>query len=135
MGTGYIHKCSHCAYIFRTSGPWEFYRDKNGKRKPYGHPAPISKQARERGIYGLSADIYCPECDSVHDLVIVEFKKPNDNSLDVWTGNFEPVNEEDDVKCPECGNRRLVFVPDEDKEVKCPHCEEGYLKGYQEWIS
>jgi len=45
-----------------TSGPWEFYRDEEGRRKPFGNPVPISKGAAERGIYGLSGKLYCPNC-------------------------------------------------------------------------
>ncbi|MFP4015896.1 MAG: hypothetical protein ACLFUI_02585 [Halanaerobiales bacterium] len=132
MGTCYIHQCNNCAYIVRTSGPWGFYRDSDGSRKLYGHPEPMSEEAKERGIYGLSAKVYCPDCDKVHDLIIVEFKNPSDNSLDVWLGNYEPDDMENEVNCPDCGNTRLVFVPDEDVEVKCPQCGEGYLMGRQE---
>ncbi|MFW6035856.1 MAG: hypothetical protein ACOCRZ_06335 [Halothermotrichaceae bacterium] len=134
MGSVYVHTCSNCGYTVETSGPWEFYRDSEGKRKLYGHPAPVSEEARERGIYGLSAKIYCPECDNVHDLIIVEYKKSTDNTLQVWLGECEPKNTEV-PECPGCGNRKLVFVPDEDRKVKCPRCNEGVLEGRQEWIS
>jgi len=37
MGASYIHECDKCGYTFHTSGPWEFYRDREGKLKDYGH--------------------------------------------------------------------------------------------------
>jgi len=76
MGAGYIHVCSDCGYSVSTSGPSEFYRDREGKRKIYGHPDPLSFEALERGIYGFSGEVYCPNCDKVFDLVLVELKKP-----------------------------------------------------------
>jgi len=70
MGAAYSHTCNECGHVVRTSGPWEFYRDKEGKRKPYGHPAPTSREAAEAGIYGLSAELYCPECGKTYDIII-----------------------------------------------------------------
>jgi hypothetical protein len=60
MGSWYKLKCDNCGYSVNTSGPWEFYRDSEGKRKPYGHPVPTSKEAEESGIHGLTGELYCP---------------------------------------------------------------------------
>jgi DNA-directed RNA polymerase subunit M/transcription elongation factor TFIIS len=138
MGAGYVHKCNECGYSVSTSGPWEFYRDSKGKRKPYGHPVPMSEEARQRGIYGLSGALYCPNCDEVFDLILVEFKKPSQDSLSVWGGMCEPKDEFKDegaVKCPKCDNRNLILGPMEDREVTCPRCKEGKMVGEMEWIS
>lgn len=142
MGAGYIHKCTKCGYSVSTSGPWEFYRDSKGNRKPYGHPAPISKEAEKRGIYGLSGIVYCPNCDKVFDLVLVEFKEPSHdelhNSFYMWLGMYEPKDDfkkEGAVKCPECGSTNLILKPREDREVICPRCKEGKLRGTIRWIS
>lgn len=139
MGAGYVHKCNKCGYSVSTSGPWEFYRDSKGKRKPYGHPVPMSEEARQRGIYGLSGELYCPNCDEVFDLILVEFKEPSQDSLSVWGGMCEPIDEFKDeegaVKCPKCGNRNLILGPMEDREATCPRCKYGKLVGKMEWIS
>jgi len=138
MGAGYIHECDKCGYSVSTSGPSEFYRDSTGERKPYGHPSPISKEAKKCGIYGLSADLYCPNCDKNFDLILVEFKKPSKDGIGVWTGGCEPKDEfkgKNAVKCPKCGSTNLVLGPDEDRKITCPRCKEGRLVGKMEWIS
>lgn len=88
MGAGYIHKCDKCGYTVHTSGPWEFYRDSNGERKEYGHPTPFSKEAELCGISGLSGELYCPKCDQVWDLVLVEYKSPIKEGFLVWSGKY-----------------------------------------------
>ena len=45
MGASYIYECDKCGYTFHTSGPWEFYRNREGKLKDYGHPSPKSREA------------------------------------------------------------------------------------------
>ncbi|MFC2000397.1 hypothetical protein ACFLXE_06545 [Chloroflexota bacterium] len=138
MGASYLHKCSACSYSLRTSGPWEFYRDKKGERKDYGHPRTTSREAEKRGIFGLSGELYCPTCDGTFDLILVEFKKPARDSLSVWGGRCEPKDEfydEGAVRCPECGNIDLVLGPAEDMELTCPRCKEGQLIGEMEWVS
>lgn len=130
MATFYVHECDKCSYSVETSGLHEFYRDDEGSRKPYGHPIPMSQEAAKRGVCGLSAALYCPKCDKVHDLVVVEFKEPPKDSLSMWLGQTEPTDEfkkEGAVKCPDCGNPDLVLGTDEDREVLCPSCTDGKL--------
>jgi len=45
MGASYIHECDKCGYTFHTSGPWEFYRDREGKLKDYG---PLQDQVKQK---------------------------------------------------------------------------------------
>ncbi|TET77632.1 hypothetical protein E3J38_09685 [candidate division TA06 bacterium] len=138
MGAKYVYRCDKCSYSVCTSGPWEFYRDTQGNRKPYGHPEPTSEEARLRGIYGLSGDLYCSDCGKVFDLIVVEFKKPSHDSLSVWSCRCEPKDEfkqQGMVKCPECGNTHLILEPDNEKPIACPRCKEGRLTGAMEWIS
>ena len=77
-------KCNACGYIVRTSGPWEFYRDDCGERKPYGHPVARSREARESGIKGLSTCGFCPTCDEVRDVIVREFEKPERDTRRAW---------------------------------------------------
>lgn len=138
MGAGYIHKCDKCDFSVHTSGPWEFYRDDKGRRKAYGHPDPISEEAESNGIYGLSGNLYCPDCNKTFDLILVEFKKASMDGLSVWSNKCEPKDEykqDDAVKCPDCGNKNLILEYNENMEVICPKCKEGKLVGKMEWIS
>jgi len=147
VGSGYRYECDNCGHTVETSGPWEFYRDATGARKPFGHPVPISEEAVRMGIAGLSAELYCPLCDKVHDLVAVEFKRPYQGRW-FWleAGEVEPKDEfkrEDAVKCPDCGNSELILGPeDEDSpgfnarmSILCPRCKKGKLSGGMAWIS
>ena len=93
MCVGYIYECDKCSYSVSTSGPWEFYRDSKDKRKPYGHPGPDSKEAKERGIYGFSADLYCPKCDKIFDVVLLEFTEPLPDYFAAWEYWPEQENE------------------------------------------
>jgi hypothetical protein len=73
MGASYRHTGDRCGYAVETSGPWEFYRDQAGMRQPYGHPVPRSREAKERGIAGFSALMYCTICDQVVDVIVQEY--------------------------------------------------------------
>ena len=119
MGAGYVHECDQCGYSIHTSGPWEFYRDSEGNRKPYGHPKPSSEEARRRGIWGFSAILYCPKCDKTYDIVLNEFR----------------FKEEKAVKCPECGSTSLLCAACGDTGITCPRCGKGNLVGMMEYIS
>jgi cytochrome c-type biogenesis protein CcmH/NrfF len=137
MGAWFTHKCDKCNYEVHTDGPWEFYRDKEGKRKMYGHPVPASKEAEESGIAGLTGHLYCPQCDTVSEVILVEFKTPTKDSMDVWSGRAEPHEEYkklDAVKCPKCGNTDLI-LGDDQEPLSCPQCENGKLIGAMTMIA
>ena len=138
MGTGYTYKCDGCGYSVSTSGPWEFYRDSEGNRKPYGHPVPTSEEAKERGIYGFSGELYCPKCDKTFDLILVEFKGSSLDYFSAWAGwgEAEDVSrQEGGVICPECHVTNLIWDTTEAEEAVCPHCKEGILLGEAIWIA
>lgn len=106
----------------------------------------MSDEAVKMGIAGLSAELYCPACDEVHDLIVVEFKEPHKGEM-FWMEMGEPKDEyqrEDAVKCPDCGNTDLILGPadEEDKSMfdatmsfLCPRCKKGNLTGGMRWIS
>jgi len=137
MGAEFRYICSKCGYSIVTSGPWEFYRDRLGNRRPAGHPVPLFC-LEGPGIFGLSGEVYCPTCDEVFDVVLVEFKEPTLDTYAVWSGQCEPTEEfkkKDAVRCPQCGNPHLILGPDEETKTRCPRCQNGVLKGRVEWIS
>ena len=138
MGASYLHTCDRCKYSIRTSGPWEFYRNLLGIRRPFGHPSAVSRAASRRGVYGLSGELYCAKCDKVCDVILVEFRKPTHDRTAVWHGNLEVKDEyrdEDAVKCPECGDAWLILDPGQSEGVICPRCGEGRFAGEMEWVS
>lgn len=127
MASFYTFECNKCKHRVNTSGPHEFYRNKKGNMKPYGHPVPISKEAAEMGISGLTIEFYCPKCDKNFETIIVEYKKPTDDKLAMWSGALEPKDEyknKDVFRCPKC-DEILIFNPEEFKNIKCSRCKEG----------
>ena len=138
MGASYLHVCSHCKHSIRTSGPWEFYRNLFGTRKPFGHPTAVSRMASRRGIYGFSGGLYCTECDEVYDVILVEFSKPTRDRGTAWHGNLEVKDEyrsQEAIKCPGCCNTRLMFEPGKSDGITCPRCGKGEFVGEMEWVS
>ncbi len=140
MGAGYLWRCGTCDYEVRTSGPWEFFRDKKGRRKFFGHPCPISDEAVEAGISGLSAVLYCPICDRTADRIIVEYKNPViDDKISIWLGMPEPkekYQKSGAVKCRKCGNTDMVLASRSNRDTtKCPRCNRGRMHCSEEWIS
>lgn len=71
MGSGYVHTCHACGYAVKTSGPWEFFRDRDGQRQFAGHPG-YSVEALPAGIAGYTARIYCPDCDTESEIVVLD---------------------------------------------------------------
>jgi hypothetical protein len=138
MGAGFIIRCSKCEFSVTTSGPWEFYRNWIGKRKPYGHPGPINFIAKMRGIFGFSGILYCLHCDEIFDVILSEFKKPIKDGSSPWGDDHElkdEFKEEKKAQCPKCGNRDMIFSPGESDEITCPRCKEGKLEGVLKYQS
>lgn len=138
MGIGYRYMCDRCLYFVSTSGPWEFYRDNEGNRKPYGHPIPASEEAEERGIYGFAGRLYCPKCDKTCDIVLVEFTRPSPDYGSAWAGWYERRDEskqEERAICPECRTTQMIWDTKETEKVTCPRCGEGTLLGRATWIA
>ena len=138
MGALYSHTCDTCGFVVRTSGLWEFYRDRDGNRKMYGHPGPRSKEAEKAGVHGMSAELYCIDCGKTRDLIVVEYKKPAETHFEAWLRPPEPKGpyaRGHTPKCPECGTTNFLLGPCEGRIVPCPKCKEGKLIGRMTLIS
>lgn len=130
MGAGYEYICDTCGYKVETSGPWEFYRDTEGQRKPYGHPVPMSQEAEEAGIKGFSINAYCPQCDRVRDVILVEFETPRDYHA-AWAGCGR-LPDDHQLTCGICGGRLCEYLPG---KLSCPRCQKGTFKHTKFWKS
>lgn len=138
MGGHYVHHCNQCECSFETTGPWEFYRTDDGSIHPYGHPGAMSHEAEERGIYGADADVYCPVCDRVFSVILIEYKEPYRCLDGRWSGSGEALEEYeagDLPVCPSCGGKRLILDDKYEEQLKCPRCATGQLVGNMDWIS
>lgn len=137
MGAGFIIRCSKCGHSVSTSGPWEFYRNWIGKKKPYGHPGPTSWWAKRRGIYGLSEILYCAHCDETFDIIVSEFKKPIKDGSSPWLRDERDLKDEfknkENPQCPKCGHRDMILCCEEGDKIICPRCKEGKLVGTHEY--
>jgi hypothetical protein len=131
MGFGYTWKCKTCGNEITLSGPWEFYRDNEGKRKPYGHPTPNTEEARKAGVKGFSEALYCSKCREVRDAITQEFRKPviNDNH---WIRSYDDDCIRVEPKCDKCGMGLKGNL--EEKDI-CPKCNKGTFEVSDRWIS
>ena len=92
MGSCYAYSCDKCGHTYNTGGPWEFYRDKKGRIKQYGHPVPCSEEAEKAGVHGLTGNVLCLDCGAeIRDLVIEEYKTAVKDEFKVrmWAGRVE----------------------------------------------
>jgi len=139
MGAGYKFKCNKCKYFFNTSGPWEFYRDKRGKIKPYGHPAPMSREAVKMGISGFHGDLYCVKCDKVYEVILIDYDVPDTDPVSAWRKAAIYKSTHPLVKCPKYDSLDMIFEPykenDELMKIPCPNYKKGEITGDTEWIS
>ena len=138
MGASYKFKCSNCKYSFNTSGPWEFYRDKKGKIKPYGHPEPMSNEAVKMGISRFFGELYCVKCDKIYEVILVDYDNPDKNPVSAWRKAAIQKSTHLFVECSECESTEMVFTPYlENREkiiIPCPMCKKGEIIGEMEWI-
>ncbi|MDD2252226.1 MAG: hypothetical protein PHQ10_04600 [Dehalococcoidales bacterium] len=115
------YECDVCRHRVSINGPHEFYRDSAGNRKHYGHPVPVSVEAKNAGIKGFYFNFYCPVCDATKEAVIAEFKKPLDD-IKCWKALkkhfIEPF-------CDDCGGKLYDSTAE---GLKCPRCEGGHLR-------
>ncbi len=157
MAVWYVHRCGNCGYIIETSGQHEFYRDKDGKRKSYGHPTPASKEAEECGICGWYAKEYCVSCDEVIEVVTEEYEEPEpktrfwsdwsegpefpEQMLEVFSERLDLAEQRKKaeegggkvITCPKCSGFDLVLGPRE--ELICPVCKKVGMKGEMKCMS
>ncbi|MFP4661861.1 MAG: hypothetical protein ACLFPF_06720 [Halanaerobiales bacterium] len=144
MGENFTYQCSKCEKKYNTSGPWEFYRNKEGKRMPYGFPGPVTQEARFSGVEGLFADMLCLDCGNEVNVIIEEF-----NRRAVESKGFKGFSKfmsilkkekESAVRCPNCKSVNL-FLSEEgemstdggETGVTCPDCKEGKLILIDHW--
>ena len=115
-------KCNSCGYELCTSGDHEFYRDEKGMLHDYGHPVPVSEEAKKQGIKGFTVKWYCPKCQVVREVIITEFDKPllGRYSVKNKRHNFEP-------HCSTCGTELKLLL---DIYDSCPKCGNGYFEQF-----
>ncbi|MFW6287237.1 MAG: hypothetical protein ACOC2J_00630 [bacterium] len=144
MGENYTYQCSECEKKFNTSGPWEFYRNKEGKRMPYGFPGPLTQEARLRGVEGFFADMLCLDCGNEVNVIIEEFnRRPVESKGFKGFSKFLSMikkEKEGKIRCPNCKSTNLflsekgkITVENKETGVACPDCGEGKLILVDQW--
>ncbi len=83
MATYFLWQCGSCGYSVEVSGPHEFWRDEG---EIHILPHPLSK----RGVEGLAAKAYCPRCDSLETVPLVEFTEPVEDGFAVKVDKIKP---------------------------------------------
>lgn len=137
MGQGFPLECNKCDFQTEPSGPWEFFRDKYGKLRDFGHPTPSSPEAEAAGIHGFYAEMYCPTCGKLRRVVLEEYDEPAESADSLWAGQAVPkvkYQNAEDPACPRCDSRGLILRPDPDQRIDCPKCPDGALMLVGSWI-
>lgn len=151
MGSAFHFECNNCNYKFVTSGPWEFRWDNTGKREYCGHP--LGSRVKF-GVDGLCGDLYCVNCNTVSEIILLEYKKRVFNTDEVWGDHTElkpgysheeykmilkrqffdfklksPKNNPNKrLRCPQCGITNMLFlVPYHPFNMACTKCNEGTI--------
>jgi len=123
MPTGFIYKCNNCGYAVNLSGIWEFYIDEFGLRQRYGHLSRSAK-AKQAGVMGFSVEWYCRTCQSVRDVVVMEFNDSQKGPLSALMAYYDrPETEHQTFEptCDKCGGK----LTDEIEGELCPKCNVG----------
>src|SRR4029079_4922752 len=84
LGSYHHYHCPRCAFAVAIGGPEEFYL-RDGERHAYGHPDPVSEEARARGVDGFWMTLWCTGCVAAKRLVTLELEEPCE-PLDAWVG-------------------------------------------------
>ena len=146
-----------CGYYFTTSGDWEFYRDKEGNKKQYGHPSALNEEAERRGVWGYSAFMHCLDCDNKSEIIVSEIPNCFREKGFVWEWPWRnrvwfrifyyllsrsyKIERKLNVKCPHCESLNLIShsesweaykLKEKIQKVSCPKCKEGFLKWQRE---
>ena len=126
MSLAYRYRCDQCGLEIRTSGPWPFYRDEQGRLL-------IGEEAFRKGISGLLAKVFCLHCRSSAEVILVERTGQAASSgppaASAATGPAPVTDARWPSRCPYCGSERLLLEPDPEREVPCPACGRGRLRG------
>ena len=144
MGSSYHFECNNCEHKFFTSGPWEFRWSKYGKIEHCGHPL---RDRAKLGVDGLCGYLYCVNCDTASEIILLEYKKRVFTDHDVWSEHTElkprysheeykaflklgkydlklkaPKNNPNKkIRCPQCNITNMLFlVPYRPFEMDCP---------------
>lgn len=130
MAAGFAFDCSSCDLSFETSGMHEFYRNAVGEVLHYGHPIPVSDEARAAGISGFLASAYCPGCKVTREVVTHEFGKSG-AYFDSW---MQAADTEPALRCPSCRSTMILFAASGVSST-CPSCGSLSLRGELVWQS
>jgi hypothetical protein len=125
MATFYGSICGSCGYRFSSSSPHEFWRDRNGVLRDYGHPRASSPDAERAGVHGIYSRMWCLNCETNVDVVTREFEHPVARH-GLWrlllTGGAPEKRVS--VVCPICSEDIGLVVGTQPfgEEFPCPKC-------------
>ena len=126
MGSWLRYHCPRCSFDVAIGGPEEFFLVA-GERRAYGHPDPVSEEAKAHGVDGFWMTLWCNRCVAAKRLVTMEFTAPCD-PLDAWCGRAEPRPgfPADAEHCLDCGTELLDELPG--VPPLCPGCHQSGLE-------
>jgi rubredoxin len=86
---------------------WPFNKKQMGNLQKHEHPFLLRPGGKEEDVYGFCGDLYCPNCGTKSDFMLIEFQKPSAELLAAWMDIDIEEIDEDILRCPKCGRPNL----------------------------
>jgi ribosomal protein S27AE len=86
---------------------WPFNKNQIGNLQKYGSPAFLGPRDAKEDTYGFCGDLYCPNCGTKSDFMLIEFQKPSADLMAAWMDIDINEIDEDLLRCPKCGQSDL----------------------------
>ena len=86
---------------------WPFNKNQIGGIQPYGPPVLLRPKDGEEDTYGFCGDLYCPNCGTKSDFMLIEFQEHSADLMAAWINIDIDEIDEDLLRCPKCGRSNL----------------------------
>jgi rubredoxin len=86
---------------------WPFNKNQIGNIQKYGSPVLLGPRDGKEDTYGFCGDLYCPNCGTKSDFMLIEFQKPSADLMAAWINIDINEIDEDILRCPKCGQTNL----------------------------
>ena len=86
---------------------WPFNKNQIRNIQKYESPVLLGPRDGKQDTYGFCGDLYCPNCGTKSDFMLIEFQKPSADLMAAWINIDINDIDEDILRCPNCGRSNL----------------------------
>jgi hypothetical protein len=120
----YVYQCDHCRRDLEITLCREFQQEPDGTPSDYHYPDPDLYEWPPRKVAGLWSRLWCPACQRVRPLVVVQLDEPAEHPVQAFlAAEARGYTGMETGPCPECGATLEVEIED----GPCPECGQGKL--------